>query len=65
MADAVGVLKVIRLAVEVTVERLEQLVDLPLPDPDASDKVHEDDPRTKQFVAEAWAQFSAGFGSGK
>jgi hypothetical protein len=33
----------------------------PLPEPDAEEKVHEDDPLTKAFVAAAWAQFAAAF----
>lgn len=37
----------------------------PLPEPEAGEKVHEDDAQTRQFVAETWAQFSAAFGSGK
>jgi hypothetical protein len=35
----------------------------PLPEPDAEEKVHEDDPLTKAFVAAVWAQFAAAFGS--
>ena len=35
----------------------------PLPEPDGEEKVHEDDPLTKAFVAAAWAQFAAAFGS--
>jgi hypothetical protein len=35
----------------------------PLPEPDGDEKVHEDDPLTKAFVAAAWAQFAAAFGS--
>jgi hypothetical protein len=34
----------------------------PLPDADGDEKVHEDDPLTKAFVAAAWAQFAAAFG---
>jgi hypothetical protein len=37
----------------------------PLPEPDADEKVSEDDAQTKLFIAAAWAQFSAGFGSAK
>jgi len=34
----------------------------PLPEADAEDRVPEDDPVTKAFVATAWAQFGAAFG---
>ncbi len=34
----------------------------PLPETDASDRVHEDDSVTKAFVAAAWTQFAAAFG---
>jgi hypothetical protein len=34
----------------------------PLPEADGEEKVHEDDPLTKAFVAAAWAQFAAAFG---
>ena len=34
----------------------------PLPEPDGEERVPEDDPLTKGFVANAWAQFSAAFG---
>jgi hypothetical protein len=36
----------------------------PLPE-NGEDRVPEDDPQTKAFVATAWAQFSAAFGGGK
>jgi hypothetical protein len=34
----------------------------PLPEPEAEDRVYEDDPPTRAFVAAAWAQFGAAFG---
>jgi hypothetical protein len=34
----------------------------PLPEPDGEERVHEDDPTTKAFVAAAWGQFAAAFG---
>ena len=34
----------------------------PLPETDGEEKVHEDDPLTKAFVAAAWAQYAAAFG---
>ena len=34
----------------------------PLPEPEGEEKVHEDDPLTKAFVAAAWVQYAAAFG---